>query len=152
MVQLAPHRHRRLVVAHAMEQAEGVPLAARLPTRRRAVHLDRERPLAAVGHLDGVRPLRAARRLLPRSVPHPAPHLLDGRRDHAILPAQRTATGRDSSVPVFEMPMEQLVQYRGRNPRPDDFEAYWAAALAELDSVDPHVVLEPSSFTAANGF
>jgi cephalosporin-C deacetylase len=48
--------------------------------------------------------------------------------------------------------MDQLVQYRGRNPRPDDFDAYWAAALAELDALDPHAVLEPSPFTAAAGF
>jgi cephalosporin-C deacetylase len=47
--------------------------------------------------------------------------------------------------------MDQLVQYRGRNPRPDDFEAYWAAALAELDALDPCAALEPSSFTAAAG-
>jgi len=48
--------------------------------------------------------------------------------------------------------MDQLVQYRGRNPRPDDFEAYWAAALAELDALDPRAVLEPSTFTAAAGY
>lgn len=48
--------------------------------------------------------------------------------------------------------MDQLVQYRGRNPRPGDFDAYWAAALAELDALDPGVVLKPSSFTAAAGF
>jgi cephalosporin-C deacetylase len=48
--------------------------------------------------------------------------------------------------------MDQLVQYRGRNPRPDDFDAYWAAALAELDALDPGTVLEPSPFTAASGF
>lgn len=48
--------------------------------------------------------------------------------------------------------MDQLVRYRGRNPRPDDFDAYWAAALAELDALDPDAVLEPSPFTAAAGF
>lgn len=44
------------------------------------------------------------------------------------------------------------MQYRGRNPRPDDFDAFWAAALAELDALDSCPVLEPSSFTAAAGF
>jgi len=48
--------------------------------------------------------------------------------------------------------MDQLVRYLGRNPRPDDFDAYWAAALAELDALDPDAVLEPSPFTAAAGF
>jgi cephalosporin-C deacetylase len=48
--------------------------------------------------------------------------------------------------------MDQLVQYRGRNPRPDDFEAFWTTALSELDSLDPQAVLEPNPFTAAAGF
>jgi cephalosporin-C deacetylase len=53
-------------------------------------------------------------------------------------------------VPVFEMPMDQLARYRGRNPRPADFDSFWTDALAELDRVDPAVVLEPSGF--APGF
>jgi len=48
--------------------------------------------------------------------------------------------------------MDQLVQYRGRNPRPDDFDAYWSAALADLAALDPGAVLEPNPFTAAAGF
>jgi cephalosporin-C deacetylase len=48
--------------------------------------------------------------------------------------------------------MDQLVQYRGRNPRPDDFDAFWTTALSELDSLDPQAVLEPNPFTAAAGF
>jgi cephalosporin-C deacetylase len=49
-------------------------------------------------------------------------------------------------VPAFEMPMDQLERYQGRNPVPPDFDEYWGAALAELDGVDPDVVLEPSPF------
>jgi cephalosporin-C deacetylase len=52
-------------------------------------------------------------------------------------------------MPVFEMPMDQLVRYTGRNPRPPDFDDYWAAALAELDAVDAAVELEPNPFPAA---
>ncbi|HEY4026231.1 MAG TPA: acetylxylan esterase [Candidatus Dormibacteraeota bacterium] len=46
------------------------------------------------------------------------------------------------------MPMDQLVEYRGRNPQPPDFDAYWSAAVAELEATDPAVVLEPSPFRA----
>jgi cephalosporin-C deacetylase len=46
-------------------------------------------------------------------------------------------------MPLIDMPLEQLHAYQGRNPRPADFDAYWDRALAELDAVDPEVVLEP---------
>lgn len=51
-------------------------------------------------------------------------------------------------MPVFEMPDEELRTYLGTNPRPADFDDYWARALAELDAVDPAPTLEPSSFDA----
>ena len=46
-------------------------------------------------------------------------------------------------MPMVDMPLERLYEYEGRNPRPADFDDYWAAALAELDAVDPQVILEP---------
>lgn len=39
------------------------------------------------------------------------------------------------------MPLEELRTYQGRNPRPDDFDSYWDAALAEMKAVDPQVEL-----------
>jgi cephalosporin-C deacetylase len=47
-------------------------------------------------------------------------------------------------MPVFEMPLEQLREYRGRNPRPDDFEDYWDAAIAEMKATKAEVELVPS--------
>lgn len=47
-------------------------------------------------------------------------------------------------MPVFDLPLDQLRVYAGRNPRPDDFDAYWDAALAELDATDPRPELRPS--------
>jgi len=47
-------------------------------------------------------------------------------------------------MPVFEMPLEQLRTYQGRNPRPDDFDAYWDSALAEMRATDPRVELVPA--------
>lgn len=40
-------------------------------------------------------------------------------------------------MPLIDKPLPELYEYRGRNPRPADFEAYWATALKELDGVDP---------------
>lgn len=44
-------------------------------------------------------------------------------------------------MPVFEMPLEQLREYKGRNPKPADFDAYWDRALQELDATPTKVEL-----------
>jgi cephalosporin-C deacetylase len=49
-------------------------------------------------------------------------------------------------MPVFEMPMEQLRTYVGTNPKPRDFDEYWAAAISELDTTDPAVELRKAEF------
>ena len=46
-------------------------------------------------------------------------------------------------MPLFEMPVQELRTYAGRNPRPSDFDEYWARALAELDATDPSPELVP---------
>ena len=46
------------------------------------------------------------------------------------------------------MPLDQLRSYRGRNPRPDDFDDYWTAALAEVAAVSADVTFEPVSHPA----
>lgn len=51
-------------------------------------------------------------------------------------------------MPLVDLPLKSLETYRGMNPRPKDFDAYWAAALSELDAVDPDVQLEPAGFGA----
>lgn len=52
-------------------------------------------------------------------------------------------------MPIFEMPLNDLRQYQGRNPRPGDLDAYWSAALGELDAVDARVQLDPVDHPAA---
>ncbi|MSU73458.1 MAG: acetylxylan esterase [Opitutus sp.] len=47
-------------------------------------------------------------------------------------------------MPLVDKPLPELYEYRGRNPRPEDFEAYWAAALRELDATDPRPELRPN--------
>ena len=47
---------------------------------------------------------------------------------------------------LFDLPWNQLKTYEGRNPRPDDFDAFWDKGLAETQAVDPAVDLVPSDF------
>lgn len=46
-------------------------------------------------------------------------------------------------MPLIDMPLEELREYTGRNPRPNDFDRYWDAALTEMRSIDPQVELVP---------
>ena len=46
-------------------------------------------------------------------------------------------------MPLVDMPLEQLLTYTGRNPRPADFDEYWDRALAEMRALDPQVELVP---------
>jgi cephalosporin-C deacetylase len=45
-----------------------------------------------------------------------------------------------------DLPRDELAGYSGINPRPADFDDFWAAGLAELDRLDPQVKLEPADF------
>ncbi len=47
-------------------------------------------------------------------------------------------------MPLIDKPLPELRKYKGRNPRPADFDAYWSAALRELDATDPKPELVPS--------
>lgn len=47
---------------------------------------------------------------------------------------------------LFDMPFEQLQTYQGKNPRPADFDEYWAKGLAEMNAVDPQIELKPAEF------
>jgi cephalosporin-C deacetylase len=49
-------------------------------------------------------------------------------------------------MPLIDLPLEKLTTYEGRNPRPDDFNAYWERAIAEMKAVDPQIELRPSEF------
>ncbi len=51
-------------------------------------------------------------------------------------------------MPLIDMPLEELREYAGRNPRPDDFDSFWDVGLSGLDAVDPDARLEPADFAA----
>lgn len=47
---------------------------------------------------------------------------------------------------LFDMPFEQLQEYKGTNPRPDDFDDFWDRSLEEMRSVDANIEIVPSDF------
>lgn len=49
-------------------------------------------------------------------------------------------------MPAVDYPLDKLLTYEGRNPRPDDFAAYWERAIAEMKAIDPQIELIPSEF------
>ncbi len=51
-------------------------------------------------------------------------------------------------MPQIDLPLADLHQYSGRNPRPADFDAFWDAGLEELDTLDADVSLTPAKFTS----
>jgi cephalosporin-C deacetylase len=51
-------------------------------------------------------------------------------------------------MPIVDMPLDELKQYQGRNPRPADHDQFWKRSLAEMRSVDPQVELKPADFSA----
>ncbi|MGQ9524935.1 MAG: acetylxylan esterase [Armatimonadota bacterium] len=51
-------------------------------------------------------------------------------------------------MPIVDMPLSELFEYQGRNPRPPDMDEYWDAALKEMRSVDPQVQLVPHPVSA----
>jgi len=51
-------------------------------------------------------------------------------------------------MPLVDLPIDQLFEYEGRNPRPADFDSFWDDALRELESVDPRAELVPHKLSA----
>jgi cephalosporin-C deacetylase len=51
-------------------------------------------------------------------------------------------------MPIVDMPLPDLQEYMGRNPRPADMEEYWDAALAEMRALDPQLELVPYPLSA----
>jgi cephalosporin-C deacetylase len=52
-------------------------------------------------------------------------------------------------MPLIDMPLDELRQYEGRNPRPEDFDDYWSTALQELDGTAPNLQIERAAFHAS---
>jgi len=54
-------------------------------------------------------------------------------------------------MPLLDLPLSKLRRYRGRNPRPADFDRYWRDALRELDTTRPSPELVPNTALRAPG-
>ncbi len=46
----------------------------------------------------------------------------------------------------FDMPLDELHTYQGRNPKPADFDTFWEQSLAEMRDLDPQIELIPAGF------
>jgi cephalosporin-C deacetylase len=46
---------------------------------------------------------------------------------------------------TFDMPFEKLKTYKGINPKPANFDAYWKKALAEMRAIDPQIEIIPDA-------
>jgi len=49
---------------------------------------------------------------------------------------------------LFDMPYEDLLTYRGVNPKPRDFDTFWDRSLEVMHATDPRVELIPAEFQA----
>ncbi|MDR3318927.1 MAG: acetylxylan esterase [Clostridiales bacterium] len=48
-------------------------------------------------------------------------------------------------MPALDMPLEKLKNYGGINPKPADFDAFWAEGLAETAKTDPKTTFAPAT-------
>ena len=49
-------------------------------------------------------------------------------------------------MPVVDMPLEELKSYKGKSPRPADFDRYWEEGLEEMRAIDSSVELVPADY------
>ena len=49
-------------------------------------------------------------------------------------------------MPIVDKPIEELLQYHGRTPRPSDFDEFWEKSLQEMRSVERNVELVKADF------
>lgn len=49
-------------------------------------------------------------------------------------------------MPLVDMPLSRLKEYKGISPKPVDFDEYWDDALSEMNAVDSNVTLTPAKF------
>ncbi|MBQ3079527.1 MAG: acetylxylan esterase [Clostridia bacterium] len=49
-------------------------------------------------------------------------------------------------MPMLDMPLEKLREYKGVNPKPADFDEYWDRAIREMEALGTGCTLTPASF------
>lgn len=48
---------------------------------------------------------------------------------------------------TFDMSLDDMRHYSGRNPRPDNFDDFWDAGVDEMRALDPQLELSPAAFS-----
>lgn len=51
-------------------------------------------------------------------------------------------------MPLIDMPLNELLTYSGRNPRPNDFDFFWNDSLRELDATKPELEITKKDLSA----
>ena len=51
-------------------------------------------------------------------------------------------------MPSFDLPINELHEYPGRNPKPEDFDHFWDESIDQMQDQNPQLVLTPSSWQA----
>lgn len=49
-------------------------------------------------------------------------------------------------MPLVDMPLKELKEYKGINPKPADFDEYWNRALSEMNALNPKTEITESDF------
>ena len=49
-------------------------------------------------------------------------------------------------MPILDFPLEELREYSGINPKPDDFDEFWEEAIREMLQTPHRVELVPAGF------
>lgn len=49
-------------------------------------------------------------------------------------------------MPIVDLPIDQLMEYQGINPKPKDFDAYWDQALHQMHQLEPEIEIIPADF------
>jgi len=49
---------------------------------------------------------------------------------------------------LIDMPLAELLKYKGKNPRPKDMDAFWDGSISEMHAIDPKLELKPAPFEA----
>ena len=52
-------------------------------------------------------------------------------------------------MPLIDMSLAKLKEYKGINPRPADFDEYWNSSLDELYAIEPNATFKPYGFAEA---
>ena len=53
-------------------------------------------------------------------------------------------------MPMLDMPLHELKQYQGRNPRPADIDEFWDASVAEMEALGTDCQLVKAAFQVPN--